>query len=170
MPTSIGSKEALTAYVKARLKKEENEHGRGYRTEVAKRTGLSQGYISNLLNKEYGAVGWDAADALAKFWSVSGAADLTTTALEWAKREMVETPAGPQPRRPNLEAALESASRAHGPLPDAVLDEARELGTAARRDYPMDAWMVLIAAMLREHATETPTPSPARRPRAASGR
>jgi hypothetical protein len=159
----IDSKTALSAYVRARLLREEREGGRGYRTLVAAKTGISAAHISNIMNREYMGVGFDAADGFAKLWGMSGSGELVATAKEWAKTELAATPTSP--KLPNLDAAIDFV-RKHGPLPDEVVEQARQIGQGGR-DFTPATWIIILGELAQGH---TPAPPETRKKSAPRSR
>ncbi len=162
----VDQRHALTSYCRARMRREEAARGRGYQAELSRKSGLTTATIANIMNERNG-VGMDAAEALAKAWGLAYE-QLLQESREWARSAPEEKGTSKAAPRPNLETAIELASRS-GALPVEVLTEARELGSSARRDYSVAAWMHFVDEILRAHAAqeegEPHTSSAARRRR-----
>lgn len=150
----VDQRQALTSYCRARMRREEAAHGRGYQAELARKSGLTTATIANIVNERNG-VGMDAAESLAKAWGLTYE-QLLVESKEWARsapEDQRTSKATARTARANLETAIELASRA-GALPVEVLAEARELGSSARRDYSVAAWMHFVDEILRAHAAQ----------------
>lgn len=153
-----GPRSALAAYVRWRLKKEEEEHGRGYQAEVARKSGISTAHIANILNRPHQGVGMDAATALARYWGMSFA-KLTDAATEWAKTALV-SPTGPA--LPNLEDAV-GLLRERGKVSDEAVETARRIG-AQSFDFSLGVWIAILHDLTQVSPGEA---SPPRRKRSA---
>lgn len=87
----------LARYARGRLLRERQAYGRGYQADMARRSGLSQPHLANLMNRDHMGLGLDAAAALGRAWGMTVA-------------EMLQAARGEEPpvaaALPNLETAL----------------------------------------------------------------
>lgn len=158
----IEPRSALGAYVRWRLKKEEEDHGRGYQAEVARRTTLSTAHVANILNRPHQGVGIDAATALARFWGMSFS-ELTDTATEWARTAPEATPTAPLP---NLDDAI-AFLRSRGEVSDKAIEAARRVG-AQGFDFSPGVWIAILHDLMHpKSGAGAPSATP-RRKRPAS--
>ncbi len=130
---------ALEAYVRERLQREEHAHGRGYRADMARRSGLSKPHVTHVMMG--GVLGYDAAMAFAMAWGMSPVELLTEAAVKTAKP------------LPNLETAITVAT-ARDALPDEVVAKARRIGQGAR-DFSVQAWLILLEELAADLADAT---------------
>lgn len=145
---------ALSSYIRARLLREEREYGHGFRSEVARRSGLSTAHISNLINREDQKIGIDAAEALAGFWKMSFA-QLSDEAEQWVK----DNPVPDAPHFPNLEAAVDFM-RSRGLLADELVDVARRVAQQGR-DFSVPVWIAVLHDLVEASAEKVPAKLPA---------
>lgn len=137
-----------SAYIRMRLKKEEQEHGRGYQAEVARRTGLSTAHVANIMNRPHQGVGEEAVELLAKFWGMTSA-QLTDMAREWAKDQPPPSSRS-TPTQANLIAAL-NFMRGQGEVPDDVVETAVRVGKVGG-DFSVPAWIGVLHDLLAMRA------------------
>lgn len=162
---SNDARSVLAGYVRARLKKEEAEHGRGYQAEVARKTGLSTAHVANVMNRPHQGVGTDALIAFAGFWGMT-LGQLEDAAREWAKD--LPPPPEHEPLPPNLTEALEFM-RSRRTLPEELVAKARRVA-AAGGDFSVPVWIAMLHDLIEmQGAKATPSP-PAPRKRSAPGR
>lgn len=127
---------AMTAYVRARLLREAEEHGRGYQAVVARTTKVSTSHIANILTRDLG-VGVEVADKLARYWGMT-LAELTAAADTWARQHATTTA---PVRPPNLTEAL-AFLRSRGTVPDDVEETAAKI--AQHGDLSVGAWIAVL--------------------------
>lgn len=156
----------LAAYVRARMKKEEKERGRGYQAELARRTGLSSAHVANVMNRPHQGLGIEALTDIAGFWGLT-LGQLEEAAKEWVKENPM--PSARAPTQANLLAALDFM-RGRGPVPDDVVDLAARVAEVGG-DFSVQVWIALVHDLLETRAgraapTAAPASSAARRKRA----
>ena len=152
-----GPQSSLARYVRARMRREETEHGGAYQAEMVRRSGLKSSTIANIVNAKQG-VGPEAGTKLARAWGATYA-QLVTEADEWAKQAPAATPPMGMVLRPNLERAIEASGVAED-----VAEEARDLSRHTRMDYRVVVWMMLLEEIAASRAAG---PSARKGPRSA---
>jgi transcriptional regulator with XRE-family HTH domain len=150
----------LANYVRTRLKKEEQERGRGYQADVARRTGLSTAHVANIMNRPHQGLGIEAMTALAGYWGIT-LGQLEEAAKEWAKNE--PAPSSRALTQPNLVAALDFV-RTREPVPDDVVETAVRVGVAGG-DFSPQVWIALLHDLLTMRAHKEKAPAPELPPR-----
>lgn len=140
--------EAITRYIRERLRKEAEENGRGFLARVARETGFTPTHVGKVAGGS-GSVGHDFADAMAKFWGYPNGAALTILAS--AGTSFAPTAAARQLRV--------APSEPHRDEYDFERKHRLTLGFAEASDYPEDFlrdWLVqgrALPAKLRENVT-----------------
>lgn len=156
---------AMTSYVRARLLREAEEHGRGYQAHVARSAKISPPHIANILGREDLGVGTDVADKLARFWNMT-LAELTAEADTWARQHLPQ--ATPSVHPPNLAEAL-AFLRGRGTVSTEVEEVAAQIAKAGG-DLSVGAWIAVLHDLrdLRAAAAAALEPSRVGSKRAAS--
>jgi hypothetical protein len=136
---------AVAAYIQARLKAEDKEHGRGRIAEIAKATGFSSAHLANV--KNHGGGGDKFARGMATFWGIDFE-ELRRLAVEVSTPtptppSIRETKVELDPRYPNLTRAIIFCEHR---VRRAAIDRVLRVSHRSKDDLTPERWLSLIEA------------------------